>query len=550
MISSLSLNNVALIKRQNIVFQNGFNCLLGQSGAGKSIIIDALSFVLGAKADKTLIRSGETQLRVDAVFEDVSVDVENFLTEQDIDIADELIITRTLNTDGKSSIKINGFPATLKTLQSLSELLIDFCGQHDSVGLLNAQNHIYILDKFAGENVESQKSVVAAKYEELKDIERQIASMGGSEAERERAKELLKFQIEEIEDSNLKIGEDVELKERFDFMSSAENIFEKVSDSVLKLSEDRENAISLLYEAKSNLNQFSNFKDIEECRQRLENAYYEVKDVAEVLSDIKRNTEFDQREFDRIDERLEQIKKLSRKYGKTIEDMLAYLEECKVKLENLENSEFMLEKLQNQREKALAELDKESEKLSALRRDSAKVLEKKVMAELADLEMKGTFFKVDFEKADYSKKGYDNVKFMFSANKGQEIKDLHKTASGGELSRLLLAFKNIMLDKEKVQSVVFDEIDSGISGLTAGRLAEKLENISKYTQVICITHTPVVAAKANAFLLVEKKVVDDNTISSVRVLEKDEPIMEVARLIDGGKEVSQTAIEHARKLFM
>lgn len=549
MISSLSLSNVALIKKQNISFENGFNCLLGQSGAGKSIIIDALSFVLGAKADKTLIRSGETQMRVDATFVDYSKEVSAFLSEQDIDEDNELIVTRTLSIDGKSSVKVNGFPMNAKTLQTLSALLIDFCGQHDSVGLLNTQNHIAILDQFGSEEIEPCKSDVAVLYDELRRVDSEISSLGGNEQERERTKELLKYQIEEIEEANLTVGEDSELKEKFEFMSAAENIFDKLNDVLLKLDTNRENANALVYEAKSELNEFSNFKNIDECRERLENCYYELKDITETLADIKRNTEFDPQELERIDERLELIKKLSRKYGKTIEDMLKFLEESKSKLETLENSEFILEKLQKQREKVLLDLENACKKLSDVRKKVASVLEEKIVSELADLEMKGTFFKVDFEKSDFSKNGFDNVKFMFSANKGQEIKDLHKTASGGELSRLLLAFKNIMLDKEGVQTVVFDEIDSGISGHTAGRLAEKVANISKYTQVICITHTPVVASKANNFLLVEKKVVDDNTISTVKTLSGDEPIVEVARLIDGGKDVSATAIEHSKKLF-
>ncbi|MBR1890375.1 MAG: DNA repair protein RecN [Clostridia bacterium] len=549
MISSLSLSNVALIKKQNISFENGFNCLLGQSGAGKSIIIDALSFVLGAKADKTLIRSGETQMRVDATFVDYSKEVSAFLSEQDIDEDNELIVTRTLSVDGKSSVKVNGFPMNAKTLQTLSALLIDFCGQHDSVGLLNTQNHIAILDQFGSEEIEPCKSDVAVLYDELRRVDSEISSLGGNEQERERTKELLKYQIEEIEEANLTVGEDSELKEKFEFMSAAENIFDKLNDVLLKLDTNRENANALVYEAKSELNEFSNFKNIDECRERLENCYYELKDITETLADIKRNTEFDPQELERIDERLELIKKLSRKYGKTIEDMLKFLEESKSKLETLENSEFILEKLQKQREKTLLDLENACKKLSDVRKKVASVLEEKIVSELADLEMKGTFFKVDFEKSDFSKNGFDNVKFMFSANKGQEIKDLHKTASGGELSRLLLAFKNIMLDKEGVQTVVFDEIDSGISGHTAGRLAEKVANISKYTQVICITHTPVVASKANNFLLVEKKVVDDNTISTVKTLSGDEPIVEVARLIDGGKDVSATAIEHSKKLF-
>lgn len=549
MLSSLSLNNVALFKKQYIEFQGGFNCLLGQSGAGKSIVIDALSFVLGAKADKGLVRSGEASMRVDAVFSDISQDIVDFLKEEEIEFDDELIITRTLSVDGKSSIKINGYPTTSKTLQVLAEHLIDFCGQHDSVGLLNVQNHLAILDKYAGKDVDVLKGQVELLFGDVKEIEKQIDSLGGDENERERTKELLRYQIDEIEEANLVVGEEEELKEKMNFISSAENIFEKLSEAVLKLDDGRENAVSMLYEAKGSLSSLSNFQNIEQCRQRLENAYYEVQDVAETLNDIKAETEFDPKELERIDERLDLIKKLSRKYGKTIEDILKFLQESKERLEALENSEFMLEKLQKELESKKKSLLVACQKLSETRKEFATKFEKAIMSQLEDLEMKGTFFKVAFEEVEPTKKGFDAVKFMFSANKGQEIRDLHKTASGGELSRLLLAYKNIMLDKENVQSVVFDEIDSGISGHTAGKLAEKLSNISKYTQVVCITHTPVVASKADAFLLVEKKVEDGNTISTTRPLSASEAIEEVARLIDGGKDVSATAIEHSKKLF-
>ena len=243
------------------------------------------------------------------------------------------------------------------------------------------------------------------------------------------------------------------------------------------------------------------------------------------------------------------IKSLSKKYGGTIENTLSFLEKCKLQYEELENSEFILEKLQKEKDILQKHLDSACDKLSEKRRYFAQVLEQQLESQLQDLEMKGARFVIEFEKAVPSKNGADIVKFKFSANKGQEIKDLHKTASGGELSRLLLAFKNVMLDKEKVSTVVFDEVDSGISGHTAGKLAEKLANISKYTQVICITHTPVVAAMADEFLLVEKKIVDDNTISTISLLDKPQAVVEVARLIDGGVEVSNTAIEHAKKLF-
>jgi len=549
MLSSLSLNNVALIKRQNIEFSNGFNCLLGQSGAGKSIIIDALSFVLGAKADKNLVRSGEASLRVDAVFCDLTVEEKEILDSFEIEYDDELIITRTLTADGKSSIKINGFPATAKMLQGLAEKMVDFCGQHDSVGLLNQNNHLLFLDKFAGAEVEDLKVKVASSVDKVNDIDDKIHKLGGNDADRERTKDILQFQIQEIENADLKVGEDEELKQRLEFISSAESIYEKVSEALLKLDQQRENATSLLYESKSVLSGLSNFDNIEDCRVRLENAYYEVKDIAETLDGIKETTEYDPKELECLDARLDLIKTLSKKYGKTVEAVLQYLQECKDKLDDLENSQFVLEKLQKERIEQDKILNENCKKLSDVRKQYARDFERQIMTQLEDLEMKGTYFKVDFQQSECSKRGYDSVKFVFSANKGQEAKDLHKTASGGELSRLLLAFKNVMLDKEKVQTVVFDEIDAGISGHTAGKLAEKLANIAKYTQILCITHTPVVASKADSFLLVEKNVVDNSTISTIKILEEDEVVREVARLIDGGKDVSDTALQHARKLI-
>ncbi len=549
MLTSILLNNVALIKKQTVNLTEGFNCILGKSGAGKSIIIDALSFLLGAKSDKSLIRSGENQLRVDGVFSNLSNEVLEFLTEQEIDVEDELIITRTLSVDGKSSVKINGYPATAKMLKELAEKLADFCGQHDSVGLLNVNNHLSLLDKFAGGQLDGLKEKVSSYDSKLREIDKKIAVLGGNELERERTKEILNFQIQEIENANLQLCEDVELKERLDFIQSSENIFDRVGSSLAKLDGQRDNVLALLYETKTILSSLSTFKDIEECRDRIENSYYELKDVVDTLENIKQNTEYDPKELEILDSRLELIKKLTRKYGGSIEAVLDNLEKYKQELEELEGSAFLLEKLQKEKQECSANLNDLCEKLSLKRKNYAKDLSAQLEMQLEDLEMKGAKFEINFERIAASKNGYDSVKFRFSANKGQDLKELHKTASGGELSRLLLAFKNVMLDKEKVQTVVFDEVDSGISGHTAGKLAEKLANISKYTQIICITHTPVVAAKADEFLLVEKKVVDENTISTVTTLDDAQAIVEIARLIDGGIDVSNTAIEHAKKLI-
>ena len=549
MLSSLYISNLALIKNCEINFKKGFNVILGQSGAGKSILIDALNFVLGAKADKTLIRSNEKLMRVEAVFENLNEKIKDTLNSLEIECEDQLILSRTLNVDGKSTIRVNDIPVTTKTLKEITSNLMDFCGQHDNVGLINENNHLSILDHFIGDEVDAILEKISIECDNLSEIDREIKALGGNETERNRLKEILAFQIQEIENANLVKGEEEELSERFKFISQGENICEKVGGAVSKLDEGMNSVTSELFEAKNLLSSFSDFQDIADCQERLNSAYYEIKDVAEILDGIVKNTDFDENELERIDKRLDLIKGLKKKYGKDITEILSFLKETKERLDNIENSEFALNKLNVKKEKALKNLNDLSEELSSIRKKYALILEEKIKAELNDLQMKGTLFKVDFSRCEIGRKGFDAVKFIFSANLGQEMKDLSKTASGGELSRLLLAFKGIMLDKENVATVVFDEIDSGISGQTAGKVAEKLNKIAEFVQVICITHTPVVASKGDEFILVTKRSEDGETISNAEIIKGEEIVEQIARLIDGNENVSSTALEHARKLL-
>ena len=549
MLSSLFISNLALIKNCEIDFKNGFNVILGQSGAGKSILIDALSFVLGAKANKTLIRTNENLMRVDAIFSDVDDSIVKILSDLEIDYDGELIISRTLNADGKSTIRVNGYVVVLKTLKEITENLMDFCGQHDNVGLINVNNHLSLLDKFIGKDANELLNKIEEKYDELNEINKEIKNLGGDDSERARLKEILQFQLNEIEDANLTDGEEEELNERFSFISSAENIVERIEEALNKLDQNSESVINGLYDAKNSLNQLLEFQEIADCQERLTNAYYEIKDITDTLENILKSTDFDPKELERIDARLDLIKNLKRKYGKTIKDILEFASDAKQRLDNLENSEFTLVNLNSKKEKCYNELKLLCQNLSDLRKKFAITLEEKIKNELSDLQMKGTNFQVHFEKGEITKKGFDNVKFVFSANVGQEMKDLSKTASGGELSRLLLAFKSIMLDKENISTVVFDEIDSGISGQTAGKVADKLNKISDYIQVICITHTPVVASMGDSYILVTKETKDKETISSAKTIVGDEVIKQIAGLIDGNENVSETAIVHAKKLL-
>ena len=549
MLSSLSISNFALIKNSELFFDKGFNVILGQSGAGKSILIDALSFVLGGKADKSFIRSNEKMLKVDAVFDNISDALKGQLEELGIDCEDELVLSRSLNVDGKSIIRVNGSLVVLKTLKEITLNLIDFCGQHDSVGLLNVSNHLALLDRFIGNDVNILLADIESLYDKVVEIDKNISRLGGNETERNRLKEILKFQISEIEQAALEVGEDESLEKRYKFISSAENIVEKVGAVLQKIEQDTDSVTSRLFEAKSLLNSLNEFPSLAECRDRLENAYYEIKDVAEILDDVVRNTDFDENELERLDKRLDLIKDLKRKYGNSIESILGFKDDIKKQLDELENSEFTINKLDKEKKEITKQLETKCEGLSKLRREYAVVLEDKLKEELADLQMKGTNFKVNFDKTNITKKGFDAVKFVFSANVGQDMRDLSKTASGGELSRLLLAFKNIMLDKENKPTVVFDEIDSGISGQTAGKVADKLNKISKYVQVICITHTPVVASKGDEFVLVTKSLQNGETVSSANVIDGDEIVNQIAALLDGNEVISSTALEHAKKLL-
>ena len=368
MLSSLFISNLALIKNCEIDFKKGFNVILGQSGAGKSILIDALSFVLGAKADKTLIRSKENTMRVEAVFDNLSESIKETLTSLDIEFEDELILSRTLNLDGKSTIRVNGVPVVLKTLKEITLNLIDFCGQHDNVGLINENNHLSLLDRFIGDKAYSLLEEISKECDNLAEIEKEIKSLGGNETERNRLKEILSFQIQEIENANLQEGEEEELKERFKFISASENICEKVGGAVSKLDEGVNAVTNGLFEAKNLLSSFSEFQDIAECQERLNSAYYEIKDVAEVLEGIVKNTDFDESELERIDNRLDLIKSLKKKYGADITEILKFLQDAKERLDNLENSEFMINKLDAKKEKCLQNLNQLCSKLSTLRK--------------------------------------------------------------------------------------------------------------------------------------------------------------------------------------
>ena len=546
MIQTLSIKNVALISNLTIDFSNGFNVLLGETGAGKSIIFDALNFVLGGKADKTLIRYGEKEMRVDAIFAQLSEHCKEKLVELGYE-DDEVCLSRTLSMEGKSSVRINGMIATATILKEVGKYLVDSYSQHESVELLKSKNHLAMLDKFAGENVSKQKEHVKEYVEKYHGILKQIESLGGDEFERERQRSLLQYQVDEIESANLQVGEDEEISESLKYLNSAEKIYQAVSECEELLSDGASSCVRSLIESAGVLSSLSSFEEIDKCRQCLESVRYEVEDIADTLVNIKSMSEFDEKEYDRLDRRNDLIKSLTKKYGGSVERVLNYLEEAKSKLNDLSDSEFLLGKLEQEKESVLVQLSLECDKLTKLRMNSAKEIEEKLLSELQQLGMKSSKFKVKFDKTKPSINGQDAVEFEFSANKGQEVKSLAKTASGGELSRFMLAVKNFFNEIGGPQTLVFDEIDSGISGETGNIVGQKIDKISKTAQILCITHLPQVAVYADHIYVVTKEENETTTQTKIQQIE-DSKIVECLARMTVGDNLTDTSRKQALEM--
>ena len=543
MLQTLSIKNVALITKLNIEFGKGLNILLGETGAGKSIIFDALNFVLGSKADKTLIRSGENEMRVDALFTELSNTTIKSLKEMGID-EEEVCISRTYNLEGKSTIRVNGAPFSQGMLRDLSKLLLDSYSQHESVELLKSKNHLLMLDRFGGSEISKLKEKVFEKFKVHKQILEKINNLGGNDFERERKKSILEYQIKEIEDAKLKVGEEEELANQLKLFSSAEKIFEAVSMCEELLSESNSSCIKSLQQSSNALAGFS-FDDIEDCRERLDSARYEIEDIYETLSSIKDSADFDEREFERIDKRHDLIKDIIKKYGGSTENVLNFLEKAKEELAELEDSQDLLMKYNQEEKMSLKELEDLSEQLSTLRKEFAKKLEQKVLTQLKELGMKSSKFEVNIEKSvQTTGNGNDNVEFVFSANKGQDVKALSKTASGGELSRFMLALKNIFAEIEGIETLIFDEIDTGISGETGRIVGIKLNNIASFGQILCITHLPQVACYGDEFYYVFKQEINNSTQTGIKNLKGEEIIKNLAKMVVGD-EVTETTLKQA-----
>ncbi len=550
MLKSLFIQNVALISETSIEFADGLNVLSGETGAGKSIIIDSLAFALGERADKSLIKSGEQSAFVEAVFSLHEAD--NAFEENGYHSDDGLyVVARTMSVSGKNEIRINGRVATQAVLKQISAALVDIFSQNQQTYLLKPENHLGILDGF-GFDDELLKAVAAGSAK-VDDINHELARFGTDDSQRERMLDMLSYQIQEIESTEFYIGEDEELEQLKKKGQSAEKISFALS-TALRLLDGDVGAASAVSNAEASMTAVSALdSEYEDIRRRLESSKYELRDIAETLDGLASSLDFNSFEQDKIESRLDKLKLLKKKYGGSLEAVNDFLADAKTRLEEITGSEEIIASLKKEKEAALDKLFDAATSLSLFRRKMAEEFSAKIMNELNDLGMKNTSFEVHFNdspsRENFSgcgKNGFDTVEFYFSANKGEPSKPLAKIISGGEMSRFMLALKNITASIEKIPTMVFDEIDSGISGRIAEVVAKKLARVSGEYQCLVITHLPQIAAMSDVHLLIEKSVISEKTMTSVTALDANGKINEVGRLVAGG--IGEYGELHAKDL--
>lgn len=554
MLERLVIKNIALIDSADIAFGAGLNILSGETGSGKSVILDSLNFVLGSKADKNMIRYGEAEAYVRGEFtvapQSAAVKA---LEELDIESDGEIIITRKYSADGKGNIKINGNTVTAGMLKTVSQHLVDVYGQSEHFALLSEANQLSVIDGLCGELAADIKNALSILISEKRECLRRLKQLGGDSAERARRLDLLSYQLKEIDAAELRDGEEEELIAKRRIIENTEKIASAVSGSLGAIDGDGgvSDGISAARRLMANVSEYGD--DYSSVSDRLDAVLAELQDIADMLSDMADGLEFDEADARRVEDRLDLIRNLKKKYGATVEEILAFRAKAGEEYDLLSDSEAVAEKLT----KRLEELDEsifgECVKLTELRKNSAESFCRDVESELKSLNISGARFEVSFDEYEKSSanltsvNGSDKVKFMFSANKGEPLKPLNKVISGGELSRFMLAMKACLKDLNGISTYIFDEIDAGISGITARSVAEKFTDIAKNTQIIAVSHLPQICAAGDKNFLISKAEQNGGTVTSVREIVGDAKIAEIIRLTGGGE--TEAARQHAAELI-
>ena len=553
MLENIRIKNVALIEESDIKFKGGLNILSGETGSGKSMIIDSINFALGGRVNRDFIRKDTESARVEALFSG-NEHINSILSENGIETEDDfsVIITRTFNTSGKSVCRINGTIVTAGAVKNISEYLIDIHGQHEHQSLLNPKKHIFLLDKFCGVALDEKLEVLGGLYSQYKSVLKSIDELNGDEMQRAQRMDMLYFQKEDIENAKLKVGEEEELTERRKVLSNLEKVVRLAGNSLELLYEGSLNGVSATDNISDALYNIQTLADIDpsisHISENLSTVSALLDDVCHELKAYFRNAESDPDELMRIDERLNMIYSLKRKYGKSIAEILEFYNRIVKELEFMENSEEILSKLYLEKSKLEDEINLICKEISEIRKEKALIIESEIEKELKDLEMKNAIFKINIkDKEMFTSKGKDNVEFLISANMGEELKPLSRIASGGEMSRVMLALKSILSEVDTIDTFIFDEIDTGVSGRTAQKVAEKMSNVSKKNQIICITHLPQIASMADNHLLIEKYTENNRTTTDVIQLSNEESISEICRLM-GGVTITDATIQAAKDM--
>ena len=547
MLSLLHIENIAVIESADISFDQGFNILTGETGAGKSIVIDAISAILGERAYRDMIRTGAGRASVRAVFTDVPEFA--WFAENGVDYDSETIIQREIYLDGKNVCRVNGTLVTVSILRKLGIQLINIHGQHDSASLFDENNHLQFLDDFAvNGDIRQQYS---AAYETVAKLRREIDSLTMDESEKLRRMETLRFQIEEISKAELEAGEDDVLEARRKLLQNAEKLASGMNDAVETVygGEDTDGAAVLLAQAERSLARIAKYDDsIAALHDKIADLMYQVQDAAEELKDARDDLAYSSDELEQIESRLDVIHRLRRKYGASCVDILAYLERAKQELDEIEFSDDHLERLKGKLSKAEKAAWSAADALRENRTKTAVELSSRILTELAQLDMPRVQFKCEFTELDLTPNGADAVAFYMSANAGEALKPLSKVASGGELARIMLAMKNVLAEQDQIATLIFDEVDTGVSGRAAQKVAEKLRSVARNKQVLCVTHLPQLAALANTHLLIAKAERDGRTFTTVTPLDIEGRKRELARII-GGTNITETTLKSAEEML-
>ena len=547
MLTSLKIENVAIIESAAIEFGCGLNVLTGETGAGKSIVIDSINAILGERTSREIIRTGAQSAKVYAVFEDVNEKVKAFLDENGIDCEDGvLIINRTLNRDGKNICRLNGAPVTVSMLRELGGELIDIHGQHDSQSLLSPEKHCGFVDGFAENS--GLISDYREKYRRLCEIRNSLKKLTTDESSKSQRIDFLTYQIDELEKSDITPGERDELKARKALINNSQKVMESLNTAYMALKADGA-SIDMISNAETEIANASEYMDsLGEASEKITDIRYELDDIAELVRDAMSEIEYDPSELDDIEERLDLLYRLSKKYGETEEEMLEYLAKAREELESIAFSEENVRELQKQEKTALVEAEAAADRLTESRKTAGEKLSRAICSELEFLDMPNVRFVVKLEDIGLTENGRDGVEFLISANVGEEPKPLAKIASGGELSRIMLAIKNVLAETDGVDTMIFDEIDTGVSGRAAQKIAMKLRSASKGRQVICVTHLAQIAAQGDVHLYISKSVSDGKTYTNIKSLIEEERVSEIARIM-GGMEITQLQLESAREML-